>query len=298
LEGIPICPLYSLCTEHSLEGVRRHWLLYLNSQTLTSLQKNAIRNSVLNYTNSTLQKHRGILGSSRSVGPFVYGLGDQSKQTYERFWTTGSFANEAQKFLHTNPTFVYSLSGSTFNVHYGTDPLAAFHLSSVVTSKPQHVTTEDLIENAKEQFCSWISSFRKRVSVGSSANLTIRFFAGESLAFCRALQIRKEAKIIQTGVYTYQWGGSQIAFDSEDYGTSSTSLAPVSFNVIETSNLTDHTGLLNVLLATIPLLQQKPWSVIYTNALLLTNSALFASPNVPVLAQLARVDIPTLSLCF
>jgi hypothetical protein len=43
---------------------------------------------------------------------------------------------------------------------------------------------------------------------------------------------------------------------------------PTSFNVIDTSNLTDHVGLLNLLVATLPCLQRGPSATLFTESLL------------------------------
>ena len=64
----------------------------------------------------------------------------------------------------------------------------------------------------------------------------------------------------------------------------------MTFNVIDTSNLTDHLGLINILVFTVPLLQQSSASTIYTNTLLNADTSDIG------LASKAYADIPTLAL--
>ncbi|KDR84228.1 hypothetical protein GALMADRAFT_56123 [Galerina marginata CBS 339.88] len=290
------------CTDHSLAEIRRHWSLYLETDNLSDADKKDLRASFISGMKSVLDRHDGdVITSMRSAGPLFLSLVGHSAKSYTAFWSTGitqSNTSQPTSLPHTNPTFTYSLSGKRFNVHYGTDPLLSFHLAPALTSvkgvkTPLNIRTEDIVECAMGQFNSWYSSFQKRISAGLGSNITIRFFVGESLAFCQALHTCKEGKITKTGIYAHPWGGSQIDFDNDEYSCSPSPSAPVDFNVIETSNLTDHTGLLNVLLVTVPLLQRKACSVIYTNTLLRQGSDESSSSG---LEDLAFGDIPTLSL--
>ena len=103
----------------------------------------------------------------------------------------------------------------------------------------------------------------------------IRFCVGEALAFCQALRDVKQTGLTETGVYEHPWSFSKFAFDAEEYDpcSSSKNSAPLSFNVIQTSNLADHSGVLNLLVDTVPLLQREPWSVMHTNTLLRKSSS-------------------------
>jgi hypothetical protein len=56
-----------------------------------------------------------------------------------------------------------------------------------------------------------------------------------------------------------------LILDGEDYGTAGK--APLLFNVIDTSNLTDYVGAINLLVATAPLLQRSPSATLYTESL-------------------------------
>lgn len=55
-----------------------------------------------------------------------------------------------------------------------------------------------------------------------------------------------------------------LILDSDDYTSNN---APLLFNVIDTSNLLDHLGAINILVATSPLLENNPSATLYTEAL-------------------------------
>ncbi|PPQ92791.1 hypothetical protein CVT25_003902 [Psilocybe cyanescens] len=286
------------CTDQSLAEVRRNWILYLETENLTETGRKSMQNSVMASILSVRNKKvRGVMKSPRAAGPLFLSLLDECGKLYETYWSTGVVDPDGSQVLpYANPTFIYSLSGSQFNVHGGTHPLMSFHLAPALASakhsKTSSISTiKRLVFCAKDQFDSWYMSFRTRVAVGSSANLVIRFFVGESLAFCRALQRCKEMKSMETGIYAYPWGGTQIHFDAEDYTHSASRSAPLSFNVIDTSNLTDHIGLINILLVTVPLLQRKPWTVLLTNTLV---QPVYGEAS--ALTDLTCGDVPTIAL--
>ena len=56
-----------------------------------------------------------------------------------------------------------------------------------------------------------------------------------------------------------------LVLDSENYATNGK--APLSFNVIDTSNLMDNAGAINVLVATSPLLENSISATLYTESL-------------------------------
>jgi hypothetical protein len=289
------------CTEHSLAEIRRHWVLYLETGYLSDKDQKAAKTSFTSSMKSVVDTSNNITNALWAAGPVgLFSIDEQGPKSYRDFWNAGATSPTSTLISppYVNPTFVYSLSGKRFNVHHGTDPILAFHLASAMcdikgAQSPPTLGPQDLVASSMDQFASWWSSFKKRLTTGSKANIIIRFFVGETLAFCRALDICKELKIVDTGVYVSPWSGMQIRLDFEEYGGASPT-APLTFNVIDTSNLTDHAGLLNILIATIPLLQRKPWSVLHTDTLLLSTS----KNGIPTsgLTEKACGDIPTLSI--
>ena len=286
------------CTEYSLEEIRRHWVLYLEMETMPVREKALLKSNFISGMKAVKSKYSAVHSAVNAAGPFAVEIFELAPKHFREFWSTGvtvGISPQSEAYPHLNPTFVYSASGTKFNVHYGTDPIVSFHLAPIFTSikgiqRPSTISIKEIVEGARQQFFSLCSSLKSRLSLESSANLTIRFFVGDALAFCRALHHCGDANLTETGIYTYAWGGSQINFNVQDYSQNITRRAPLTFNFIDTSNLTDHLGLINILLLTIPLLQQNSSSTISTNTLLKTDTSDSA------LASKACADIPTLAL--
>ena len=291
------------CTEHSLAKIRRHWVLYLEMETMPARERILLKNNFTSGMKAVKSKFVAVNSvinyALHAAGPLAAEISELASKHFAEFWSTGVTVGMSAQFNpcpHLNPTFVYSASGAKFNVHYGTDPIVSFHLAPIFTSikdaqRPSTISIKDLVEGARQQFFSLCSSLKNRLSLESSAYLTIRFFVGDALAFCRALHYCGDGNSTETGIYTSAWGGSQIDFNVQDYSQNSTwRRAPLTFNVIDTSNLTDHVGLINILLLTVPLLQQSSASTIYTNSLKNTDRSDLG------LVSKAYADIPTLSL--
>jgi hypothetical protein len=290
------------CNDNSLAQIRRHWALYYESKDETEKEREALQDSFASGMKLVLDRYGDKMASFRAAGPLFFNMVADGHigRSYKGFWTTGvtlSKSSEETATPYVNPTFAHSATGKNFNVHYGTDPLMAFHLAPTLASGKsgkQHVsvTTEDLLESAKTQFSTLCSSFKTRLSLGSAANIVIRFFVGEALAFCQALHVCKEQRTTKTGVYAQPWGGLPIVLD-DDYNNSSATPAPLLFNVIESSNLADHVGIVNLMVATVPLLQRTPWSIIHTSTLLRPDPK---NPPKSALSDSACGDVPTFSM--
>ncbi|KAG6894339.1 hypothetical protein C0992_006556 [Termitomyces sp. T32_za158] len=235
-----------------------------------------------------------ICTAGRSAGPAWNSVLQPGAEHYRRYWTTGvTFDNSAQisAASFVNPAFSHDSSGQDFNVHYGTDPILAFHLGTVATL-PQFTkrgpSVKDLIRIAKEQFKDWCLAFRKRIDDGPP-NIVIRLWVGDALAFSRALLVFASTNST-TGVCQPAWEATPIILDGQDYAGATRDKAPLKFDMIDTSNLMDHLGLINILVATVPLLQDHPTATLYTNCLLNFHES---SGN---FASHACTEIATLSL--
>lgn len=235
-------------------------------------------------------KHTNVQTAFRSAGPLFLDISELGSTHFRRFWATGvTFQDPGQVALAIipNPTFAFSVMGRGFDVHYGTDPILPFYLADTLAAKKSTIQTasiKDLVESARSQFRTWCSAFRECVT--ESPNIIIRLFTGDALAFSRALHHYSETSSGTSGLYTHPWSGIQIKLDEEEYEKRR---APVSFSVIDTSNLTDHIGLLNILITTTPLLSKIPSAVLHTNTLL-------SSAAEGKFVDRTCTDIPTLSL--
>ncbi|KAF5388293.1 hypothetical protein D9615_000823 [Tricholomella constricta] len=266
-----------VCSKHTLSELRRHWTMYEETEDLPRNEKEELR--------------------SLSAGPLWSHVVLPGSASFSRFWKTGVTFDDATLISDAtfiNPTFAYDASGRGFNVHYGTDPILAFHLSmtaNLPSFKDRTPSTLDLVRLAKTQFQSWCASLRRRVA--STTNVVIRLLVGDALACSQAISFCAQSGSLESGLYITPWAGTQVKLDGGDYDGPVVDRAPVSFNVIDTSNLTDHLGLLNILVVTLPLLQRAPAAVLHTNTLLMTEDT-GGSPG--GFTFHACADIPTISL--
>ncbi|KAG9231541.1 hypothetical protein BJ875DRAFT_498233 [Amylocarpus encephaloides] len=191
---------------------------------------------------------------------------------HQYFWGDGAPAREGNP----NPMFG---PNDTSTLHYGLNPLLGYRLSTVYIpldikyplkqKLPMNSGRYKVAQAAHFQFFEWAASFR--VHAGNS--LTLRFVAGDAIAVCNAILI----------------GG-------EDYEGE---VAPVTFDIIDTSNLADHVGFINVLVAASQLLKPTFLAILYTEVLLdmgrnraeqLDNLLCCPSPTMSILPGLTPVE--------
>jgi hypothetical protein len=276
------------CNDHTRLELRRHWQLYVDAG-----EKRAIREAVLSGIQKVRRENEISQSGCRSAGPYVLESMAAVSEVYVHFWKTGTtFVDEEapSSATNVNPTFAYSLVGRTFSVHFATTPVAPFHLApAFLRPEPASTTASDLIHCAKSQFRDWATSFRTSLR-RRPGRITIRLFCGDALYFCQALAEYRVTGSVAEGQTIAPWNATLLAFDGPDYTPANTS-APLTFNVIETSNLTDYVGLLNVLIATIPLLSETHSATLFTETLLYAGSDPTKSFN-----RLVCADLPTISI--
>ena len=285
------------CSEHTRLELRRHWHLYVEAGRSSSEKGQETRETFLSGKREVMQKARTRGGTayigSRSAGPFVMVSTTAASEVFSHFWTTGTTfidGDKAASATNVNPTFLYSLVGTTFSVHYGTTPIAPFHVSpAFLRSKPASTTASDLIDCAKSQFRDWATSFRKFLGK-QPGRIVIRLFCGEALRFCQAMTEYRDTGSITEDQTVAPWNTSPLIFDGPDYVPKNLS-APLVFNVIETSNLPDHVGLLNVLIATVPLLSETHSATLFTESLLYFGNDPTKSFNRQLCADLPTIGI-------
>ncbi|KAG9120251.1 hypothetical protein FRC07_004331 [Ceratobasidium sp. 392] len=272
----------------TLHELRRHWILYaafpkLSKSTLNKFweQKNQIISSKL--------KSRDVvtiasLLASRSAGPlFQKALVPVSKELIN-YWKTGTMDHrpeDVKKANHLNPMFVYSLSGEMLNIHHGTFP-HGFHLAPTFTP----IASKGVVFTRMQQFKTYVQAFQDSRRENA---VSMWLYAGDALAFCHALRRRSRSGLLATTIPITPWRAAQINFDQ----ITSSHSPPTEFDVIDTSNLTDHLGVLNILIATQPLLKSQPvsQSVLYTESLILSGETITNS-----LHSRLKTDISTIGL--
>ncbi|KAI0053737.1 hypothetical protein FA95DRAFT_1481088 [Auriscalpium vulgare] len=272
-------PFLRVCTLHTLAELRRHWLLYADFKDLPVAKKTKIKESFSSGMNDVANKYPHILSSLRSAGPLLpnaLSLIKPGDAHHAHLWRKGVNSMDPQDWkdaTELNPLFVYSASGDAFSVHYGTDPLTTLplapafaELKGMADKQGKPVTARSTVQFAQGVFEDWCAAFK--AATARPSKFVIRFFSGDALSFCRAIHFYASTSSTSSGVFTSTWTDTRLDLDSGDYGGDAACRAPVAFDVIDTSNLVDHLGLLNVIVVTIPLLIRKPSSVIFTEALL------------------------------
>jgi hypothetical protein len=299
----PYSALIKFCTLDTLSQLRRCWEFYtLKGQDAVKLKPTVLRD--MKQMNATKIGKGIVLTSARSAGVMVMDMVELSHVHFKSYWETGVTGDdpaEARRSTHVNPSLLHSCSGDTFNLHYGTDPMACFHLAPAFLpiqgggNMPAQGVS-GLIPVAKAQFSQWCRSFHSRTNSGFSKT-QLRFFVGDGLALCKALRYTAGTGETRTPEYADAWRATTIAF-TNDYREDSADRAPLSFNVIDTSNLSDHLGPLNILIVAAPILKRDPTSALFTHSLVSTKGDGGNKVEHVSALQKIGVDLPILSLIF
>ncbi|KJZ76772.1 hypothetical protein HIM_03649 [Hirsutella minnesotensis 3608] len=205
----------------------------------------------------------------RSAAPLSLQSVNEIPKANEHYWSQGTVTPRKETESLPNPMFA-SLVSEDGNLHYGTDPVLGFHLAAAFAPlspkspmKPRDpVPGFNTAAAAMTQFREWVAAFRLVVKRG----LVVRFVVAEALAFCHTLQHAAASGDNSANWYRRLWEMKPLNLDDGVYGRGRH--GPVAFDMIDTSNLSDHMGALNVIIATGPLLKQKPWSTLYTELLI------------------------------
>ncbi|TFY83360.1 hypothetical protein EWM64_g646 [Hericium alpestre] len=255
-----------MSSDYTLSELHRHWGLYCAMNDLPSSRLKPVRNAFTQQSKSS--SRIAVLGSSRSAGPLMAFMGQTPLEHFRQYWRTGissSSPRDIEAATLLNPTFVYSLAGEGCNVHYGSDPLTSFHLAALFGNSKKSVTVSQMIQAAKAEFADWCSAYHASVSATSSARPVVRFLTADATVACRSIHAMATTGTLKLNIAVAQWKTHLMELSRDEYVARR---APTMFNVIETSNLDDRIGPLNVLTAAAPLLYYKPSSVLYTESVL------------------------------
>lgn len=229
---------------------------------------------------------------ARAAGPLYFNALSLGVEAYRSFWQTGVTFDEPKELKAAtivNPTFAYATQGEGFVAHYSTSPLP-FHLATVFapTANPPHdspPTIFDVFREARSQFQRWTDALHICLTGGKkSGRVTIRCILGDVFAVCRTLQRYAECSDRTAYERTSPWTSALLALDGMDYGDTDHP-APRLFDVIDSSNLIDSLGMLNILTSAAPLLSRSPSAVLQTETLLATNDDYLVSLTENVFAD-------------
>ncbi|KAI0630916.1 hypothetical protein C8Q77DRAFT_1061941 [Trametes polyzona] len=262
-------------TEHTLVEVRRAWRFYRNSSMPIGDPHTAHALQMVDTGRTdTLKLHDKlggvIISSARSSRPLLMEALEAYRAHFSHYWRVGQTPSPITKTGGPscgNPTFLYSRLGEGFRVHYGTAALAPFHLAPLFGNHSGPCTIQQMATAAQAQFDGWCLALKVRTNASSSTGdaLIIRFIVGDALHVAAALANRDCDRASPLAVSP--WTATPIELLDAEYRDRG---APTLFDVVDTSNLSDHAGLLNILLCSVPLLSaSQPWcGVLYTEFLL------------------------------
>ncbi|KAL9133715.1 MAG: hypothetical protein Q9175_005104, partial [Cornicularia normoerica] len=281
----------------TLRELRRYWTRYASTeefpQARTAIAQRSKEIGSMNFAT-------GI----RSAGPLWCNASATMGYVYREFWKTGVVAGNSEDLSRlngkgeVNPMFAVSSAASRdFAVHYGAEPLVGFHLPEAFqeeVAKRSGGASEQskrAVAIAKSQFKAWCESFCDYVS---NDRVHVSFFCGEALALSHDLQLAitlDQEPGYNARTYVKPWSACPLLLDGHVDLNASRDLPCDPFNVIDTSNLGDHVGFINILSATAPLLRRDASSVLYTESLLMVSEDISAS-----LSTVLGSDIATFSL--
>ncbi|KAK6503241.1 hypothetical protein TWF481_008270 [Arthrobotrys musiformis] len=257
-------------SKYTLAVVRRFWSAWAG--VLKDVEKQSQRRKSVEQELDKVVKSRGprgtVLSLSRSGGPLALEVLLPSIDHFDHYWKHGTTDRHKKEPPVSNPTFTLSKFGKKFSVHYGTNPLAGFHLSTAVvplefssgsakTLFPVNKNSDftRLVSCAMDEFKLWCNSFVKRQVQGRGA-VTICFLVDGALEFCGSISPESDV----TGIKEVNESNAT----SKGYFYNH----PMQFNVIDISNLIDHVGTYNILLSVLALLRKDHLSYLSTETLL------------------------------
>lgn len=249
---------YTLQPSHGESFKEQQERLHLRITKAKEIQKDVVGNNT-------------VTTGLRSAAPRTDTAFKDINASYEAFWESGlSKLNQARP---TNLNPMFDITDSQCVLHYGTDPVIGYHLSTAYVGVSGESPLNANKANSKQigtcfsvalyQFHEFSKAFRE-----SASSLTLRFITTDAMALCHTLQHIQIYKANSAGWYRNFRTWEPLVLDTADYAVESTDVtAPLSFDVIDTSNLADHFGYLNLLTAAGPLLKPKLTSTVSTEVL-------------------------------
>ncbi|KAI3340979.1 hypothetical protein F4824DRAFT_516198 [Ustulina deusta] len=262
------------CDTATLEDVRTMWAFYAIRRTGAEAQRfkrrlDSIVQAVNAKTNGALvwTTYRAMIPAQMRSIPDLSAL-------HSHYWKHGSLELDPKlraQENYPNPMFL-TLEDEAI-VHYGTDPLMGFHLAlanvpleaqNPLSQKLKGLSKrEKIVTTARAEFRDWVSSYRKQ-----SGNITLRFITADASNLAHTIQQSRSAGTNTAGLYRKQYDARSLVLDGPDYVSGK---APLTFDVIDTSNLCDHFGSLVLFTATAPLLRNSASSVLYAEVIVKFN---------------------------
>lgn len=267
------------CNQSTLDDVRGMWDKFALALAATSKKraeyveafKESIKTSA-SHMESILGTASGrtVLTAFRSAAPLGLQSSAELPKAFDHYWETGTTDKDVSNDKYPNPMFACCISSSVA-LHYGTDPILGFHIATAFAGltpnsplrpdKFADVSAFKAARAARVQFTEWTVACRSALR----GSLVIRFVTADAFAFCHTLQHNLDTGEVCGHWFRRQMDAQKLELEIARYGGRGT--APRQFDVIDTSNLSDHFGPLNVLVSAGPLLKDAPWATLYTELL-------------------------------
>lgn len=270
-----------MCDRISLERLRDMWRFYGEKREGDVLRRfkkkldDGMRISQ-EFQKSVLGDEMNVITGIRAAAPACLQATRAVGDLYKNYWAFGTTeTDETARSLAVNSNPMFAPKDGNMILHYGTDPVLGFHIGSCYSpiepmsphsgSSSDNHELREIVKTAKTEFGTWTKSFRAH----SMADLiTLRFFVGDAVAFAYALQqMRTTGPSKSSHWYRDRYHFEPLVLDDEQYSDAS---APLVFDIIDTSNLIDHLGALNLLTATSPLLRNNFSGTLYSEKLVRT----------------------------
>ncbi|KAK8088301.1 hypothetical protein PG997_003262 [Apiospora hydei] len=257
----------SFCDEGTLALAREFWSKCLASAR--ALDKPALEKEL----KRTRQLEAGGEGSLmltgfRSASPGAVNALQVLPETHAHYWRTGSLTEPTADLP--NPLMGSILSEHTL-LHRATDPVLGFHLatafSKIAPGSPLRIDGQSqgkdrLVQAAITQFREWVGAFQSQLKHG----VDVSFAIADALNFCQALKDARGGISSTPTLYRRQFDMSGFDLDPKRY--SSSTVKGLLFDVVDTSNLADHLGAVNLLISASPLLKPVASSTLYVETLM------------------------------
>ncbi|QUC17142.1 uncharacterized protein UV8b_01383 [Ustilaginoidea virens] len=269
----PYGQIVRLCDEHSLEDARHV------CQRILDGAQNRQNDSHARRFKSNLERAteaRRILYKSdftnltgmRSAAPVSLHSMEDIAEASKTYWKCGMVSPDSKPGSVPNPMFAGLLSRNEV-YHYGSDPVLGYHLATAFAPLtensplrvPDQKSATKVAAAAKSQFYEWVAAFREI----APKRLVLRFVVADALACCHTLQHLGATGKPSANWYRRQWELKVLQLQADEYGPKGK--GPTLFDVVDTSNLSDHIGVVNLIIAASPLLKRQPWATLCTETL-------------------------------
>lgn len=262
----------------TFESVREIWSKY--AEALTDKDSERYRSKFA----TALKRSKEYKDATSGSGPLAYWgaraaapfgiqtmMDEELKTILDAWWAVGTTDSPSEKAKFPNPLFAVSLSDNSI-FHHGSIPILGFHLAAAKAhlseSSPLKLPgptekssfNSNLNATARLQFSEWTREFAEL----ASGDLVIRFIAADAFALCHTLQHHISTGQTSANFYQRQLSPKRLALDFVEYSTGG---APRIFDVIDTSNLSDHFGALNLLVSAGPLMKDVHWATLFTETM-------------------------------